>query len=193
MSASIPLKRFHPLSITAHWATVLLLIAVYALIELREIYPKGSELRDLMKTWHFMLGFCVWGLVALRLGLRAVYPAPVISPPPPTWQQWLARGMHLTLYAFLIVMPLLGWLALSAKGKPIPFFGFELPALLPPDKGLGKSLEDVHEALGEAGYYLIGLHALAALWHHYFMHDDSLRHMLPGRRVPVLPSGTTGA
>ena len=38
--------------------------------------------------------------------------------------------MHLALYALMIGLPLLGWLTLSAAGKPIPFFSLELPALI---------------------------------------------------------------
>jgi cytochrome b561 len=32
------------------------------------------------------------------------------------------------------------------------------------------------------GYYLIGLHALAALFHHYVVRDNTLARMLPRRR-----------
>lgn len=116
-------ERFHPLSIGAHWLTVLLLVAVYALIELRGIYPKGSAGRDLMKSWHEMLGLAVLAIVLARLTLRAIYPAPAIQPPPPAWQVWAAKAMHMALYVFLVGMPLLGWLVVSAKGKPVPFVG----------------------------------------------------------------------
>lgn len=75
-------------------------------------------------------------------------------------------------------MPLLGWLTLSAKGKPIPFFGLQLPALIGADKTLAESLEEIHEFIGTLGYYLIGLHTVAALAHHYFMRDDTLLRML---------------
>lgn len=173
--------RYHRLSISVHWLTLLLLVAVYALIELRGQFPKGSDARELMKTWHNMLGLLVFVLLFARLALRLRFRVPPITPAPPAWQQALARAMHVALYAFLFVMPLLGWLTLSAKGKPIPFFGLELPALIGPDKGLARSLEDLHELIGNIGYYLIGLHALAALFHHYLVHDNTLIRMLPGR------------
>jgi cytochrome b561 len=91
----------------------------------------------------------------------------------------VAKAMYLALYAFLIAMPILGWLTLSAAGKPIPFFGLELPALIGIDEVSAHSLEDIHETIGVIGYYLIGLHASAALFHHYFMRDDTLLRMLP--------------
>lgn len=173
--------HYATLSVAAHWLTLVLLVAIYALIELRGIFPKGTAAHDAMKTWHFMLGLTVFGMVGIRLVLRLIFRAPPITPPPPTWQLWLAKAMHLALYAFLIVMPLLGWLTLSAKGKPIPFFGLELPALIDPDKSLGGELEEIHETIGTVGYYLVGLHAAAALFHHYFMRDDTVLRMLPGR------------
>jgi cytochrome b561 len=88
--------------------------------------------------------------------------------------------MHLALYLFLIAMPLLGWLALSATGKPVPFFGLQLPALVGADKALADSLKEIHETIGTVGYYLVGLHAAAALFHHYGMRDNTLPRMLPG-------------
>jgi len=184
MNASSASTRYHPLAIGTHWLTLLLFVAVYALIELRGIFPKGSDAREAMKTWHDMLGLTVFALVVLRLALRTTFSAPHIVPAPPPWQQRLASAMHLALYAFLVVMPLLGWLTLSAKGKPIPWFGLQLPALLDADKALGKRLEDVHEVIGNIGFALIGLHAAAALFHHYVMRDNTLRLMAPwlGRR-----------
>ncbi|MEZ5606291.1 MAG: cytochrome b [Burkholderiaceae bacterium] len=172
-------KHYHPLQIGMHWLTLLLLIAVYALIELRDIYPKGSAGHDLMKTWHFMLGMAVLAVVLVRLPLRLMLQAPPITPAPPAWQEQLAHAMHWALYGFLIVMPLLGWLTLSAKGQPIPFFGLELPALMGPDRATARNLEGIHELIGNLGFFLIGLHAAAALWHHYFMRDDTLERMLP--------------
>ncbi|MBL4819442.1 MAG: cytochrome B, partial [Gammaproteobacteria bacterium] len=37
-----------------------------------------------------------------------------------------------------------------------------------------------HEILGLSGYLFIPGHALAALYHHYFVKDNTLRRMLPG-------------
>lgn len=94
--------------------------------------------------------------------------------------------MHLALYAFMIIMPLLGWLLLSAESKPVPFFGLELPAMVGADAALADSLETLHETIVAAGHYLVGLHAVAALFHHYFLHDNTLLRMLPQlRRRPT--------
>jgi cytochrome b561 len=179
--------RYGSLSIGMHWLMLLLLVAVYACIELRGFYPRGSAPREGLKQWHSMLGLAVFALVWLRLALRLKRPQPRIVPSVPVWQHRLAAAMHLALYAFMIAMPLLGWLLLSAEGKPVPFFGLELPALVGADAAYADSLETLHETIGTAGYYLVGLHALAALFHHYFMHDNTLLRMLPQRiRRPTL-------
>ncbi len=89
--------------------------------------------------------------------------------------------MHFALYVFMLGMPILGWFAVSAKGDPILFFGLQLPALIGHDKSLYDTLKEIHETIGTIGYYLIGLHAAAALVHHYVIHDNTLLRMLPKR------------
>jgi cytochrome b561 len=87
----------------------------------------------------------------------------------------------------MIGMPLAGWLILSAEGKPIPFFGLQLPALVSENKGLADTIKEIHETGGTIGYYLIGLHAAAGLFHHYVKRDNTLIRMLPRRSRQALP------
>lgn len=181
MAVKSPHERYGAFSIGMHWLMLALLVAVYACIELRGIYPKGSDLYQGMKTWHFMLGLSVLALVFVRIALRMAGGTPPIVPTPPLWQHRVAGLVHLAIYAFLILMPLLGWLVLSAGDKPVPFFGMTLPPLIGPDKALAHQLEEIHETIGTIGYWLIGLHAVAALFHHYLMRDNTLLRMLPRR------------
>ena len=44
---------------------------------------------------------------------------------------------------------------------------------------LAKTIEEVHKTVGSVGYYIIGLHVLAGLYHHYIRHDNALFRMLP--------------
>lgn len=171
--------RYGSLSIGIHWLILLLFIAVYACIELRALYPKGSDLREELKTWHFMLGMLIFLMVWPRLVVSLSGSTPLIHPESVYWQQLLAKLMQLALYVLMIVMPLSGWLLLSASGKPIPFFGLQLPALISENKDLAKLIKDIHETVGTAGYYLIGLHAAAALYHHFIKRDNTLIRMLP--------------
>ncbi len=174
--------RYGSLSIGMHWLMFLLLLAVYAVINLHDIADKGSALRADLKTWHFVLGLGVVVLVAVRLATRLFSgPPPGIEPRPALWQERLAAAAHVVLYVFMIGMPLLGWFAVSSKGNPVLLFGAQLPMLIGPDKALSDSLKEIHETIGTIGYYLIGLHAAAALVHHYLTHDNTLARMLPQR------------
>jgi P-type Ca2+ transporter type 2C len=172
-------ERYGSLSIGLHWLMLLLLVAVYACIELRGFFPKGSDLREALKAWHYMLGLSVFVLVWLRLLLALTSPFPQIKSESPKWQKLSSRIIKLALYALMIVMPLAGWLILSAEGKTIQFFGLQLPALVNENKNLAELIQEIHETVGTVGYFLIGLHAAAALFHHYVLRDNILRRMLP--------------
>lgn len=173
---------FNRWSIGLHWLMLALFVAVYAFIELRVLFEKGSVARETMKNLHFMFGLLVFALVWLRLFLRLRYAAPPIVPTPAAWQRLASRAVHVLLHAFMIGMPLAGWMVLGAAGKPIPFFGLHLPPLTGEDKALAGYVVGIHEKVGTAGYGIIGLHALAGLVHHYVRKDDALLRMLPTRR-----------
>jgi cytochrome b561 len=174
-------ERYGSLTIGLHWLMLLLIAAVYASMELRGIFPKGSDGYNAMKQWHFMLGMLVFWLTLLRLILRSVSPKPCIQPPPPAWQERLASVVQVLMYVLVLGLPLAGWLMLSASGKPVPFFGIELPPLIGENKSLAKQIKEAHEVVATLGYGLIGLHAVAALFHHYWMRDNTLLRMLPWR------------
>jgi cytochrome b561 len=156
---------------------LLLLAAVYACMEFRDIFPKGSEGRNAIKSWHYMLGLSVFALVWVRLLVNLVGTAPAITPAPPRWQTLASKWVHAALYLLMIAMPLAGWLTLSAEGEAIPFFGLQLPALIAESKDLAETIKEVHETGAGVGYFLIGLHAAAALFHHYVVRDNTLRQM----------------
>ncbi len=182
MTATETRTRYSSLSILLHWAMLLLITAVYTCILLREYYPRGSDFREGLKSWHFMLGLSVLLLVIIRIIARLLAAKPPIKPEPPAWQMMLAKFTHFALYAFMLAMPVAGWLILSSADKTIPFFGLELFPLIAPNEALSEQIEELHETVGTVGYYLIGLHAFAALFHHYVVKDNTLRRMLPGRR-----------
>lgn len=143
--------RYGRISIALHWLMFLLIVAVYACIELREFYPKGSELRDGLKHWHFMLGLSVFFLVWLRIIAKLWQVSPVIKPDISKWQKLAAKVAHLALYLFMIGMPIGGWLILSGEGKNIPFFGLSMPPLISENKELAETVEDIHELVGSIG------------------------------------------
>ena len=84
-------------------------------------------------------------------------------------------------YLALIVIPMTGWLASSAGGRAIQWFGlFEWP-LLPIGGGreAARGLMAVHGLAVKGLYVLIALHVLAALKHQFIDRDNVLHRMIP--------------
>ncbi len=162
-----------------HWLMALLVAVGYLLIEQRGLFARGSAGRAAMMQGHFWVGLSIFALVWWRLVLRRAG-VPPITPPLPAWQALPAKALHLALYAFFIVMPLLGLATAWTDGKVllVPFTDIALPALLAKNEDLAHQLEDLHRTIGETFYWVIGAHVLAALYHHWGRRDDTLRRML---------------
>ena len=162
-----------------HWSIVVLMVAAYLLIEFRGVFERGTSGRVAMVQGHFWVGITILALMLPRLLQAVRKPAPAISPPLPAWQALPAKAMHLLLYAMLIVQPLLGIATAWTDGKSIlvPFTSIALPALLAVDKDLAHQLEDIHKLVANGFYFVVGLHVLAALYHHFGRRDDTLRRM----------------
>jgi cytochrome b561 len=172
--------RYRPASIALHWLMLALIVGAYGTMELRGYVPKGSDARAAMKAAHYTIGLSVFVLVWLRVMLRLLTPSPSDRA-----QSGVAKvaavAVHVGLYALMIGLPLLGWAILSAEGKSVPFFAWELPPLLGPSESRAEIFKELHEAGATAGYALVALHAAAALAHHYLLRDNVLRRMLPRR------------
>ena len=46
---------------------------------------------------------------------------------------------------------------------------------------MASQLKEIHELVRAFGYFLIGAHAAAVLFHHYIKRDNTLLNMLPKR------------
>lgn len=162
-----------------HWGIALLLVAAFLLIEFRGEFPRGSAARTAMVQGHFWAGLAILALMLPRLLLARRRPAPAVSPPLPAWQALPARAGHWLLYVMLVVQPLLGLATAWTDGKQLllPFTSIVIPALLAPDAGLAHRLEDIHKLVANGFYFVVGLHVLAALFHHFVRRDDTLRRM----------------
>ncbi|WP_374200731.1 cytochrome b [Inquilinus sp. Marseille-Q2685] len=103
-------------------------------------------------------------------------------PPANTGLQHLAaKAAHHALYLLLAAQVVLGFLFRWAQGEPFRFFGlFDVPAAFAPNPDLAHRIGGLHDTVAWAIIVLAGLHAAAALIHHYALRDDVLRRMLLG-------------
>lgn len=163
-----------------HWTIFVLVVLAYLFINLFELFPKGSATRANVLASHFMAGLAVLLLVLPRLLLRLRHGRPPIAPSPSRWTELLGNVTHVALYLFLLVQPILGVITLQVGGKAVKLFGVTLlPSFVEvANRTLSHQLEDIHGTIGTVFYYVIGLHILAALWHHFGRRDDTLKRML---------------
>jgi cytochrome b561 len=109
----------------------------------------------------------------------------------------VAHATHYFFYFLIIVIPLSGWLMVSASslGNGTLFFGlFEWPnvpflADLPraDKRPMHEMFEAVHVFLAWSAVVLIPVHVAAALYHQFLRRDDVLRRMIPGTRIGATP------
>lgn len=165
-----------------HWSIFLLVALLYALTYGEDFFPRGDPGRDTVWWLHISFGLLLGALVIWRIAMRLALGAPGLPADMNRLERGLAKGVHGLLYLLLIVLPVLGVTLTWLRGDALSFFSlFTIPSPVVPDKELAHSVKELHELAANAILIVAGLHAAAALWHHYVRRDDVLRRMMPGR------------
>jgi len=164
-----------------HWATALLVIVAWVLGTFGDDLPKGAA-RSAGLFVHISAGLAVLAIVAARFLWRIVDPPPPpVATPFGAWLDRAGRFAHLTLYVLLIAVPVVGIVTQFARGQPLPLFGLgEIASPWPADRAFAHSVKELHELLANVLVAIAGVHAGAALVHHWLLHDRTLKRMLPG-------------
>ena len=171
--------RFGLVAKTLHWLTLLLLIGSFTLAFSMTALPLSPRKLQLY-SWHKWFGVTIFLIAIVRLAWRLAGPVPRPPEAMPQWQRRLAGTSHATLYTLLIVMPLTGWVMSSALNLPVVYLGLiHIPSPFGVDRALGEAMLVVHRTLAWTLLALVGIHVLAALYHHIVLRDDVLRRMLP--------------
>ncbi|HPQ97598.1 MAG TPA: cytochrome b [Thiolinea sp.] len=166
-------------SILLHWVMAILLIGLYFVGDYMVGLSYYDRLYHTLPALHKAIGVLRGFLLLFRLLWLLVQPQPGQPPGGTPLLNRLATLGHVALYALMFIMIISGYLISTAKGKGIDIFGlFELPALLASDAGRGELAGKIHAWAGTAFILLVGLHALAALAHHFFWKDNTLTRML---------------
>jgi cytochrome b561 len=171
--------RYGSVAQALHWLTAILVLVAF-------IYgPGGSEERvysravDFDRQLHETLGLCVFALVVMRLAWRLVD----THPDPPQVARWMGIASKVTqwaLYVLLVAVPLTSITGAWLEGHPLTLLaGVEIPPLLARSHDVGAWLANLHGWLGDTLLWLAGIHALAALYHHFVLKDGVLASMLP--------------
>lgn len=167
-----------------HWLTAVLVVAAF-------VYgPGGSEervyspARDFDRQLHETLGLSVFALSLIRVLWLVVDRRPE-PPPMPRWMRVAAKSVQGVLFLLLFLVPLTAIAGAWLEGHPLTLLGgIEVPPLLARSHDLGVKIAELHTWLGDAILWVAGLHALAALYHHYVLKDGVLASMLPAGSLP---------
>lgn len=178
--SSKSLAAYSPFSQILHWLSAALVVAAWTLGLLGDELPKGAP-RQMGEFVHVILGEAVVALLVLRVISR------VADPPPPAAPTALgglldfgSKLAHVALYALLLAVPAVGVATLFAGGEALSVFGlFDIASPWPKNRETKHYYEEIHEFLAHGLIALAGLHAVAALFHHYVLGDRTLKRMLP--------------
>jgi len=93
-----------------------------------------------------------------------------------------ARAAQAALLLLLFLVPTTAIVGAWLEGHPLTLLGhIEIAAPLAQSHDLGLKIASLHTWLGDAIMWIAGLHAAAALYHHFVLKDRVLLSMLPGR------------
>lgn len=186
--------RYTLVAITLHWLMAALIIwqiwiGIWMTGALDD--PETQAAAYDAFQFHKSLGLTLLVLAVLRLLWRLGHKFPPVPAHMPRWQQVAARISHILLYAFIVLIPLTGWLYVStgwnsevgmAFQVPTVWFGlFEWPHIpgLDGKSTLADAVIDMHEIMAYALIALLVVHVGAALKHHFVDRDVVLWSMLP--------------
>ena len=170
--------KHHRSVMSMHWLMAMLVALAFTFILHRENLDDGSA-RRLWLDLHRSTGLLILLLIGLRLGIRLLYGRePVVRTTPLLHISSLVG--QAAMYVLMLALPLIGWAQSSARAHHFKLFGVKLPSLIPYDPATADLLATWHEYLAWGLAAVVGIHFLAALYHHFIRKDGVLQSMLPG-------------
>lgn len=172
-------NRYSPSAQMFHWLTVILVIGAWTLGIVGDDLPRGW-IRHSGEVIHIFFGETVLVMLFLRLAVRFLTPRLVKEPQINPMVTYAASVVHLSLYVLLFVVPAAGILTLFYGGEPLTIFGiFDIASPWSKNRALTHDTKEIHEFSANLLLAMAGVHAIAALVHHYVLKDRALRRMLP--------------
>ncbi len=161
--------------IAIHWLMALSIIGLYALgLYIDSLSYYDPEYRTVPHI-HKSIGM----LVILALGVRLIWRVGNRTPeelPQPKLLTLATKAVHTLLYLLMVVALISGYMISTADGRAIEVFSwFSVPAF-------STGIDNQEDIAGAIHWYsttalivLAGLHALAALKHHFVNKDATLK------------------
>lgn len=164
-----------------HWVMAVLVLVVGTLGLLHDSWPHATQTRWI--NIHAVIGLAVWLLLMLRFAWRLSHRPPDLPPDIGEFSRRTSYPVHLLMYLLLFVIPIFGIITFIWHGRVFDFGLFRIDPHVRGDRSIFHPTEDIHGYLAYTLFAVIGLHTLAALWHHFVRRDRVLLRMWPGQRV----------
>lgn len=183
-----PLESARPLQLEAHyrlgaiifhWSMFLLVVIVGVLGLLHDSWPKQTQ-----AYWinvHALIGVLLWLLLLARFGYRLRHAPPSLPADVGAFSRRFSSPVHFALYGLMFIIPIVGVVTFLYHGRIFHLGVFDFDFGIKKNKAIFEPTEDIHGYLAYALFVLTGLHALAALWHQFILHDGVLARIWPAR------------
>jgi cytochrome b561 len=173
-------KKYRVPARVIHWVTALLVLGLLPVGALMVRDGLDRSLQNVLFIAHKNIGVVVLILIIVRIAYRMLRP-PVLDPVPlPRVQELAAHFTHFALYAMLLIMPLAGYVRVSAGGFPIEALdALGIPSFVPRSEALAEFAKAVHYYGAYAIAALVLMHIGAAAYHGVVRKDGIFTRMWP--------------
>jgi cytochrome b561/polyisoprenoid-binding protein YceI len=182
--------RYSGGAILFHWVIAVLILANFLIAWTMGDRSLDKTLSFALFQLHKTVGITVLLLTFGRLAWRLMNPPPPLPASMKPWEKRLSHGVHILFYVAMIILPLLGWMTVSASPTGIPTYLFGVvpwPHIAPlanmpisAKEGAYEFFEIGHELAAWFMLFLLGLHVAGALKHQLLDKQQSLARMAPG-------------
>ncbi len=170
--------KYHPLSQIIHWLTALLVIIAFVLGP-EDVDELDNPSLDLGLQTHETLGLVVFSLTVFRIVWTLFSKGP-LAVPMPARLRMISKALQASLYLLLLAVPLTAILGTWLEGDTLSLLNHVIiTSPFSTSENIGEFLLELHPILADTLLILAGVHAAAALFHHFILKDLVLATMLP--------------
>ena len=174
-------ERYGYAAMFLHWLLAVLLIGM-TVVGLYMTSLQDGENKYALYALHKSIGIIVFVLVVVRIFWRSTSVVPPLPINLKRIEKELVQLTHRSLYVVMFVLPVSGYINISAGDFKLDFFGlYNIPKVIPEDGFIEVLFQAVHMGMAYALIVFIVLHIGAAIKHHFILKDNVLRRMWPIR------------
>lgn len=171
--------RYHPLHVTFHWLTVMLVLTTFILGKFMSRLPNDDVSKITPLAFHMAVGILTLLVVVARFVARTKLPKPHHATAGNAVFDWIGKFVHYALYLMVFLIAITGLsLSMQAGLPPIVFGGSG--ASLPSDF-YNFTARLLHGFIAPALLLLVLLHVGAAFYHQFWLKDNIFNRMWYGR------------